>query len=323
MSFLRLWQLFLVATTLLCVRQAAARKQAPDTVYTGIYITSIHDIDFKQKEYTVTFWLWMKYKNKEFDFTQNLEVPMAKTVTKSFFTIDSSDNRIYILMKLQCVMKDSWKIDKFPFDRQKLRLSIENSQFDSESLVFAVDTVGKQFDPRYTISGWNIDSFQVYTKIKEYETDFGDKRLLRPHTEYSAFRVSLQLERQAIGLFWKMFLGMYVAFLIAYVCFFIHSENAAERFGLTVGALFAVIGNKYVIDSSLPESTTFTLVDTLHGTTLLFIFAVILFSIYSLKMSRSHKTDSANRFDLIVGQVLLVIYLVLNYYFISEALKNC
>lgn len=300
-----------------------AQKSAPDTVYTGIYMTSIHDIDFKQKEYTATFWLWMKYKNKKFDFLQNLEVPLAKTVTKSYSTIDSSDNRIYILMKLQCVMKDSWKIDKFPFDRQKLRLSIENSQFDSKSLVFAVDTIGRQFDPRYTISGWNIDSFRVFTKIKEYETDFGDKSLPAPHTEYSAFRVSLQLERQAIGLFWKMFLGMYVAFLIAYVCFFIHSENAAERFGLAVGALFAVIGNKYVIDSSLPESTTFTLVDTLHGITLLFIFAVILFSIYSLKLNRSLKTNRANTFDLIVGQVLLLIYLGLNYYFISEALRNC
>ncbi len=323
MSFSRLWQVCLLVFSLFNCRPAEAKQELPDTVHTGIYITSIHDIDFKQKEYTVTFWLWMKYKNKEFDFIQNLEVPMAKTVTKSYSTIDSSNNQIYILMKLQCVMKDSWKIDKFPFDRQKLRLSIENSQFDSEALVFAVDTIGRQFDPRYTISGWNIDSFQVYTKIKEYETDFGDKSLLKPHTEYSAFRVSMQLERQAIGLFWKMFLGMYVAFLIAYVCFFIHAENAAERFGLAVGSLFAVIGNKYVIDSSLPESTTFTLVDTLHGITLLFIFVVILFSIYSLKLSRSYKTTHANKLDLIVGQVLLVIYLVLNYYFISEAVKNC
>lgn len=323
MSFFRLRQVCLLVIFLADCRPAVAKQETPDTVYTGIYITSIHDIDFRQKEYTVTFWLWMKYKNKEFDFLQNLEIPMAKTVAKSYSTIDSSNNRIYILMKLQCVMKDSWRIDKFPFDRQKLRLSIENSQFDSGSLVFAVDTVGKQFDPRYTISGWNIDSFQVYTRIKEYETDFGDKSLLKPHTEYSAFRVSMQLERQAIGLFWKMFLGMYVAFLIAYVCFFIHAENAAERFGLAVGALFAVIGNKYVIDSSLPESTTFTLVDTLHGITLIFIFAVILFSIYSLKLSRSYKTNKANKLDLVVGQVLLLIYLALNYYFISEAVKNC
>jgi hypothetical protein len=38
-------------------------QQKPDTVKVGIYITSIHDIDFKQKEYAITFWLWLKYKN--------------------------------------------------------------------------------------------------------------------------------------------------------------------------------------------------------------------------------------------------------------------
>src|SRR5438477_5318718 len=85
----------------------------PDTVLASIYITSIHDIDFKQKEYTINLWLWLKYKKKEFDFEQNLEVPQAKTVHKEFATIDSSGGKIYLLMKLQCVMKDSWKISHF------------------------------------------------------------------------------------------------------------------------------------------------------------------------------------------------------------------
>jgi len=33
----------------------------------------------KQKEYAVNLWLWLKYKNKDFNFLQNLEVPQAKT----------------------------------------------------------------------------------------------------------------------------------------------------------------------------------------------------------------------------------------------------
>src|ERR1041385_1821241 len=108
--------------------KSIAQKNNPDTVSVGIYITSIHDIDFKQKEFTVNFWLWLKYKNRDFNFYDNLEVPAAKTVTKSFVTVDSSNDRVYMQMKLQCVMKDSWKIGNFPFDVQKLRISLENSQ---------------------------------------------------------------------------------------------------------------------------------------------------------------------------------------------------
>ncbi|MEO6668836.1 MAG: hypothetical protein ABIN36_05130 [Ferruginibacter sp.] len=299
--------------------KAKAQETKPDTVNAGIYVTSIHDIDFKQKEYTITFWLWLKYKNIDFDFIQNLEIPMAKTVSKSFSTIDTSDGRVYLLMKIQCVMKDSWKIENFPFDRQRLMLSFENSQYDSRSLIFTADTVGKHFDPRFTLRGWTIDSFNIKIANKKYETAFGDESVDTPHTEYSAFRVNIGITRNAAGLFWKMFLGMYVSFFIAYVCFYIHSDNIESRFGLSVGSLFAVIGNKYIIDSALPESTTFTLVDTLHGLTLICIFAVISCTTFSIKLVKREKIILAHQFDMIAAQVVLAFYVILNIYFIWES----
>src|SRR5687768_17927085 len=98
---------------LTCFQFNSQAQEKTDTVNVGIYITSIHDIDFKQKEYTINFWLWLKYKNKSFDFFQNLEVPQAKTVSKSYVTIDTTGGRVYMQMKLQCVMKDSWRIENF------------------------------------------------------------------------------------------------------------------------------------------------------------------------------------------------------------------
>ncbi|HEY9196172.1 MAG TPA: hypothetical protein VIM77_07895, partial [Mucilaginibacter sp.] len=209
--------------------------------------------------------------------------------------------------------------NNFPFDSQKLRFSIENSQFDSRSLVFVADTLGKHFDPRFTLRGWNIDSLDITTGIKAYETGFGDESLKKPHTEYSNFKVRLQIDRDAMGLFWKMFLGMYVAFLIAYMCFYIHADSIDSRFGLSVGALFAVIGNKYIIDSALPESTTFTLVDTLHGLTLSFILLIIVCTSYSLKLIKQEKLAKAKKFDFVAAQILLTVYLLLNIWFIYKA----
>lgn len=289
-----------------------------DTVKVGIYITSIHDIDFKQKEYTVNFWLWLTYKNRDFNFLDNLEIPQAKTVEKAFSVVDSSGESIYMQMKLQCVMKDSWKIASFPFDQQRLRLSIENSQYDSRSLVFVADTLGNHYDPRFTLNGWTIDSFVISTGIKMYETGFGDESLAKPHTEYSNYKVRIVLNRDAMGLFWKMFLGMYLAFLISYICFYIHADSMDSRFGLSVGSVFAVVGNKYIIESALPESTTFTLVDTLHGITLFFIFAIIAATTYSLKLVKQNKAKQAYRFDMIAAQVMLFIYIIANLYFILQ-----
>lgn len=313
LSFFTFSLLFLFNNTVM------AQDSGPDTVKVGIYITSIHDIDFKQNEYTITFWLWMKYKNKDFDFMQNLEVPHAKSVSRSFATIDSSDNRIYLLMKMQCIMKDTWRIRNFPFDRQKLRLSIENSQFDENSLVFVSDTLGKNYDPRFTLSGWTIDSCITSIGIKKYETAFGDPSYKKPYSIYSSYKVIVNISRDANGLFWKMFLGMYIAFLIAYVCFYIHPDGIDSRFGLSVGALFAVIGNKYIIDSSLPESISFTLVDSLHGITLFFILAIIAATAYSFKLVKEDKIRTAKKFDMIIAQLFLLVYVAVNIYLIFQA----
>lgn len=297
----------------------AQEEVKKDTVSVGIYITSIHDIDFKQKEFAVTFWLWLKYRNKDLDFVNHLEVPNAKSVEKTFFTIDSSGERIYMQMKMQCVMKDSWRISNFPFDEQKLRISIENSQFDENAMVFVADTLGEHFDPRFTLRGWNIDSCVISAGRRVYQTAFGAEGVEKQESAYSAFRVRLSITRSATGLFWKMFLGMYLAFLISFICFFIHADGMDSRFGLSVGSLFAVVGNKYIIDSSLPESSSFTLVDTLHGLTLLFILVVVAANAYALRLIKKDAIKQAIRFDNRSALIMGGIYVLLNIWFIWRA----
>ncbi len=299
--------------------QDTLSSTSPDTVSTGIYITSIHNIDFKQKEYTIDLWLWLKYKNRKFDFLQNMEIPMAKSVSRSFSTIDTSGEKVYLLMKLQCVMKDEWRIDNFPFDHQNLRFALENSQFDSSALVFVPDTLGNNFDRRFTLRKWHIDSIRITAGSRVYETTFGDPKMEIPKSVYSSYKVKIVLTRNAMGLFWKMFLGMYIAFLIAYMCFYIHIDGIDSRFGLSVGALFAVVGNKYIVDSSLPESSTFTLVDTLHGLTLFFIFIIMAANAYVLRLSKQEKIAKAKGFDRFFAITMMAMYILLNVYFIYTA----
>ena len=297
----------------------AEEISTPDTVNVGLYITSIHDIDFRQKEYSVNLWLWLKYKNRDFDFMKNLEVPMAKSVEKSYATVDTlEDGRIYLLMKLQCVMKGTWKINDFPFDRQKLRFAIENSMYDSKALVFSEDTVGKHYG-KYFLMGWEKDSFNIKTEMKRYETAFGDPELDKPESEYSSYKATIVVHRNSWEMFFKIFLGMYISFLISTICFFVHPDNMESRLALSVGSLFAVIGNKYIIDSSLPESNTFTMVDTLHGLTLLYIFLVIASSVYTLRLVRAgfeHRSEKQNR---LMGWLLLLFYVALNIWVILQS----
>jgi hypothetical protein len=316
----------LVIVLLVLSKKAYAIDGKCDTVHVGVYVTSIHNIDFKSMEYTVTYWLWQKTNNTRLDLLATLEIPNAKSNEKIFKIYDTAfgknvstgkpDTTIQILVKMQSVMKDSWNILSFPLDRQRMWLTIENSNYDINELVFELDTLGKQYDSirvRRSIKGWEVKDFKVTIDTSEYKTAFGYESEVGPLSQYSQFKIVIIISRRVPELlFLKIFLGMYIAFMIALICFYIQPANYDSRFQLSVGALFATIGNKYIVEAALPESTSFTLVDSLHALTLIFILFTIGATIVSLRKVHRKNERIASMYDLRMADVLLVAYISLN-----------
>ncbi len=302
---------------------AFAAQQAvatPDTVKVGAYVISVHDINFHDKEYTVRFWLWFLYNNPEFDFSKQLDIPNAKSIDPPEIMSDSIDGQAWVIMKMKCTMKESWKVDDFPFDSQHLNIQIENTLFDKDDLVFAPDLAGSRYEKRIAIDGWTITNFKVNTKVSEYETGFGDYRLPSQHTEFASFNVEMDIERDAWGLFMKIFIGMYIAFLIAIIGFTPNPWELEPRFGLPVGGLFAAVGNKYIIDSLLPESSEFTLVDTLHALTFFAILATLVVSASALKLHDWGRKEACMQVNRVGARIVITLYLLANILFITLAI---
>lgn len=292
----------------------------PDTVKVGAYVISVHDINFHEKEYTVRFWLWFLHDNSDFDFSKQLDIPNAKSIEFEEPITDSLEGKAWVIMKMKCVMKQNWNVADFPFDRQSLKVQIENTLFDNKNLVFVPDTLGSRFDDEEAIDGWLISDFRVVETRNDYHTGFGDPRPGRAFSEFSQFVIEMDLERDAWGLFMKIFIGMYIAFLISIISFTPHPSELEPRFGLPVGGLFAAVGNKYIIDSLLPESSSFTLVDTLHTITFLGIFVTLVTSAVALHLHDNQKTALALRINRTCSISVVALYIVLNIFFITIAL---
>jgi hypothetical protein len=314
---------FLGLIILLIVTSFSAHSQEVDTVRVGCYVISIHDIKFPEKEYTARFWLWMIHKEETISQSEkDIEIPNAKEVKVDNLVVDKLGKQAWLQMKLKCVMKQSWNIDHFPFDKQVLEVNIENPQLDNKRLIFKADTLGESYDPTLSVDGWKITKFNLSVGTSVYKTGFGDNTLKKPQTSYSKFTINIELKRNAWELFFKLFLGMYIAFAISFVSFFIDPEFPEPRFGLPVGGLFSGVGNKYVIDSYLPDSSTLTIVDTLHGLTFIMIFVIIAFSALVLRQSEDRKLDLSDKTNKIVAWSVGIIYVVINVISIGLAFWN-
>jgi hypothetical protein len=310
---------FLLVLTFLSLLLTGKAQNKPDTVKIGAYVMSIHDISFRDKEYTMRYWLWMLHNIKGLDVIHQTEIPNAKVVEQSDVFIDTIEGKQRVIMKMKSVMKQNWKVNDYPFDKQELKVFFENTEFDRNSLVFEADTKGSTFDKELTVDGWKIKNFKVSTDHKVYETSFGNFTDLTQKCDYADFYIDITLERNALGLFLKLFVGMYISFMIALVSFLVHPKSPEPRFALPVGALFAAVGNKYIIDSLLPETSSFTLVDTLHTLTFVSIFLIVLFSALSIQHFRNGNFERYRKLNNIGGKIVFWGYLILNILFVGVA----
>ncbi len=301
-----------------CAQLASAQSQ-PDTVKAGAYIISVHDINFHDKEYTIRFWLWFLYSNPDFDFGKQLDIPNAKEIDEPIILSDSVNGKAWVQMKMKCVMKENWNVRDFPFDKQHLRVRIENTVFDKNKLIFIPDKRHSLFDGVEGLDGWVLKDFSVTVDTSRYNTGFGDPRPGYDSQTFSAFKIDMNIEREAWGLFMKIFIGMYIAFLIAMISLVSHPWEVEPRFGLPVGGLFAAVGNKYIIDSLLPESPEFSLVDTLHSITFLGILAVLAVSAIALKFYNDDNKEACLMADKIGTRVVGVVFIILNIYYVAAA----
>ena len=311
-------KLLLLPLLLATVVAFGQTKPRPDTVKAGIYVISVHDINFRDKEYTMRFWLWFLYDNPNFDFGKQLDIPNAKEIDIQEVIVDQLDGKPWVIMKMKCTMKQNWSVHDFPFDRQELQMHIENTLFDNRSLIFVPDKEGSGLDPEDAIDGWNITRFAVTESSHQYQTGFGSG--VNTNQNFSSFDIHLVLERNAWGLFLKIFLGMYIAFLIATISFTPHPSEMEPRFGLPVGGLFAAVGNKYIIDSILPESSSFTLVDSLHALTFISIFGILLVSAIALRQYDRGYKEMSERSNRVGARWVISLYVLANLVLVGLAL---
>jgi hypothetical protein len=120
----------------------------------------------------------------------------------------------------------------------------------------------------------------------------------------------------------KMLTGVYAAFLISCLVFFVSSENQDSRFGLCVGGLFAAIGNKYIVESVVPSTITNTLMDNVHNLTFTFILLIVGIIIISLKLFESEDPRKRSRslwLDRVAFYSIVIAYASTNVFLISIA----
>jgi hypothetical protein len=290
-----------------------------DTALVGVYVTSLYDLNLAEKGFNIDFWLWFNYRNDSLHPMETVEIANAKDFSFVLPDTERQAGMTWACHKCRASVKKEWDLKHFPFDRQRLDVRIEDAIVDASALCYLPDTIHSSYDHSIRLDEWIIKDFKLRRDDKRYETNFGNPSLAREST-YPAVTASFEIRRDGLGLFFKLFVGVYVAYVISLMVFWMGPENQ-ERFGLIVGALFAGVANKYIVDGLMPPTIILTLPDKIHNVTFAYIILHLIFTVIASRLAVQDRMKTGWRLDRISFAVSLASFVGINFYLVSEALN--
>jgi hypothetical protein len=289
-----------------------------DTCLVGMYIKNIYDLRPEEYAYSADFWIWFNYKDKSLDPLDNVEIINAKQAAYTDqYHAPANKNMLLANESGRVTVIHDWKSENYPFDRQHLRIILE-AGLDTSQMILKPIGIDFKLYQGLLLPGWDIISHRYTAKLVTYDSDFGET-CLKGKSTFSRITYEVEVKRQSWGLFCKLLLGVYISFLVNFLAFFI-SPSRDQRFGLSIGGLFAAIANKYIMDSNIPASISFSFVDQVHVVTFTFILVTLTLSAVSLKL---YKNPHLGRklFDRTCALVVAIAYAVINIALIISAMS--
>lgn len=261
----------------------------------GLFVTNIYDLDFENESVTVSAWVWSTYDPAKLPadwvFFECIEIVNARSWEVNDienFIIERPDGKRHAMAKVTAVLNQSWDTQAFPFDKQKLRLSIESVALDSTQIGYIPDRSNSKVSDDFKLSDWSVASVKLENTDYEYATSFG----LGGKAVYPRIDAYVPMERHGTRIFITAFIGFFVAYIIIAGMVIFDKNMIGERVSQLMTALFAAIGNKTVIDY-FPTQTDFSLSDLVQVATFTIIALALLSTVAFIQLVKTNRVKLA------------------------------
>jgi hypothetical protein len=280
-----------------------------DSAKIGIYVNSISGIDYNKGSYNISFYIWATSARIIYDLEQYIFIPNAIEIKREPIYIDTckiiNGRRIYWSEQvINATILQHFDLSRFPFDIQNLNFSIECTYDSPDYFFLELDKNKSVILPQF-VQDSKVEKFSFNKNIFRYDSNFGDQTI--SEYRFNRIDISYQLVRERGRLFTKIFLGLFIVFILGCCNVFLPNHKSQEKFGILIGAVFATVGNKYVTDSMLPINNTLNLSDKVHFLTFFYLFLLSIYAIYEQRASGK---------DLLKRDTIIFVFSILSYFLI-------
>lgn len=226
----------------------------------GTLITDLRNFDYKKNSFDIIFYVWWNSYDQNYRPDKIIEIINA-------FAFDHKDNfqtsfekGIYnTSVRYYATVHHDWDMRNFPFDRQKLKVKLEDGLADIDSVRFIPDLKNSELARELVVQGFDIQTFSIREEPFIYRTNFGNNLIDR--ATFSRIFLEIDVKRVGIRDFINYFIAFFIGVFLIGLAYLVDPTYMQSKFSLSLSAIFASVSNKYILDGILPIAPFITLSD--------------------------------------------------------------
>ncbi|MBJ7400342.1 hypothetical protein [Mycolicibacterium sp.] len=306
---------------------SAQADTGPDTVTVGVFINDLQDIDLASENFTVDFYVWMRWKNPKIDPSLTIEAMNSEGTqnTTSSATggvsgeplydapLDMPDGSKYQVLRYQGVFSRKMNLEKYPFDTQVLEMVFEDKRKNASVIEFVPDTTPVTINDggAMSIPGYVLGKPSLIVVPHKYPTNFGDISA-NASTPYSRVIVALPVTRDVLPYLVKIVLPIFIVILITSLIYLLPARLEDARAGIGITAMLTIVALQWTTDASLPSVEYLTMLDLVYIVSMIYILASMAYTVLASRRNRAEMAQALTaKLDRRVGIISLVAYLAI------------
>ncbi|HEY9617812.1 MAG TPA: hypothetical protein V6C64_13280 [Microcoleaceae cyanobacterium] len=267
-------------------------------VEVGFYPIHVYELNISSNTYYIDTYVWFKWKGN-LDPIANLE--FANAVDEWGMTqraeyekpIRQTDGSWYQVLRVEGRFFQPFMLSRYPLDQQQLGVTIENSIYTANQLVYVADTKDSGYADTLSVQGWQISGWQLQNLLHSYPSRFGF--LETTVNPYSAVRYELQVTRPLSYFIWKLLLPLVIVLASSWGALLLNPHYVEPRIAIPITALLTIVFLQQSYSSALPESGYLVLLDKIYALAYLLVIATIMEAIVTADWVKSGKPEDFQR----------------------------
>ncbi len=245
-------------------------------VKVGFYLLNLGKFDIATGSFTADFYLSIKCDNvcpsQDFEFMNGRASSFEKV-------IDEPNEKFY---RIQANLVSPIDLKKFPFDRQKMEIIIEDKKKTIDELQYIPDIEETGFDKSITFVGWNMEQWKVSTREHSYNIY---------NETYSQYVFEIPISRITINSIFKTFLPITFIILVMLSSFVLDPDKITTRLAMVGSALVASVMFHVSLANQLPPTGYLTFIDKFMVLSYFVILLSFIFNVFLLELHEQKKDE--------------------------------